>query len=60
MLFRAMILFLAPGALILLTGALYSIVVMYQNRLGVPIAGLLMMMTGLLTIFMGLIATSYR
>lgn len=56
MLFRALVLFLVPGLLILLTGVVYSFAVMYKNRLGIPIAGLLMMMTGLLTVFMGLIA----
>lgn len=56
MLFRAFALFFVPGILILLTGIAYSLAIMYKNRLGVPIAGLFMMMTGLLTIFMALIA----
>jgi glycosyltransferase involved in cell wall biosynthesis len=56
LLFKAMAFFFAIGSGILFAGALYSAIVMYMNRLGVPIAGLLVMMTGLLTIFMGLIA----
>lgn len=56
MLFRAFVLFSVPGVLILLTGIVYSLVIMYRNQLGVPIAGLLMIMTGLLTLFMALIA----
>lgn len=56
MLFRALVLFLVPGLMILFLGAAYSVAIMYKNRLGLPIAGLLMMMTGLLTVFMGLIA----
>jgi glycosyltransferase involved in cell wall biosynthesis len=56
LLFRAMAFFFVLGGLVFFTGAVYSSWVMAIKHLGVPIAGLLVMMTGILTIFMGLIA----
>jgi len=56
LLFRAMLLFFIPGILMLLSGIIYSLWIMSINRMGFPIAGLLVIVTGVLTIFMSLIA----
>lgn len=56
LLFRALALFFTVGALMTLVGILYSAYTMYFNKMGIPIGGLFAMSTGVLTIFMGLIA----
>lgn len=56
LLFRALLFFFAIGATLVLTGIGYSAYVMSINKQGIPIGGLFLMMTGVLTILMGLIA----
>lgn len=56
LLFRALLFFSTIGAAIALGGLLYSAYVACVNKMGIPIGGLFLMMTGTLIIMMGLIA----
>jgi glycosyltransferase involved in cell wall biosynthesis len=56
LLFRALLFFSTIGILMLLAGIIYSACITFINKMGIPIGGLFLMMTGILTIFMGLIA----
>lgn len=56
MLFSPMRLFLPMGLAFLLLGGLYSVIVMFLRHNGIPVAGGLMILTGMLCIMLGLIA----
>lgn len=56
LLFRALLFFSTIGILMTLVGIIYSACIIFINKMGIPIGGLFLMMTGILTIFMGLIA----
>lgn len=56
LLFRALLFFSTIGTVIALGGILYSAYIASVNKMGIPIGGLFLMMTGTLIIMMGLIA----
>jgi len=56
LLFRALLFFSTIGILMFLAGIIYSACIIFINKMGIPIGGLFLMTTGVLTIFMGLIA----
>ncbi len=56
MLFSPMRLFLPLGLLFITTGGLYSLLVMFARHNGVPVAGGLLIITGMLCIMLGLVA----
>lgn len=56
LLFRALLFFFGIGAMLVLAGIAYSLYMISVNNKGIPIGGLFLMMTGVLTILMGLIA----
>lgn len=56
LLFRAFLFFFTIGSFMLTAGAIYTLVILWLNNQGMPVGGLFLMMTGVITILMGLIA----